>query len=105
MAAALALDGELTIYRAAELKPVLLRALGAAEAGLEIDLSAVTELDTAGLQLLMLAKQQARALQRELRLVGHSPAVLEVFELLNVAAYFGDPLIVAAPAAGGRHGS
>jgi anti-sigma B factor antagonist len=105
MAATLALDGELGIYRAAELKPLLLQALAKAEAGLEIDLSAVTEFDTAGLQLLMLAKQQARALQRELRLVGHSPAVLEVFELLNIAAYFGDPLIVAAPAAGGRHGS
>lgn len=104
-AASLALDGEVTIYRAAELKPQLLQALALAGAGLEIDLSAVTELDTAGLQLLMLAKQEARALQRELRLVGHSPAVLEVFELLNVAAYFGDPLIVAAPAAGGHHGS
>ena len=47
----------------------------------------------------------AAALQRELHLVNHSPPVLEVFELLNVAAFFGDPLIVAAPAAGGRHGS
>ena len=105
MAATLALDGELSIYRAAELKPVVLQALAKADAGLEIDLSAVTEFDTAGLQLLMLAKQQAAALQRELHLVGHSPPVLEVFELLNVAAFFGDPLIVAAPAAGGRHGS
>jgi hypothetical protein len=26
--------------------------------------------------------------------VGHSPAVLEVFELLNVAAYFGDQLLM-----------
>jgi len=105
MAATLALDGELSIYRAAELKPVLLQALAKAEGGLEVDLSAVTEFDTAGLQLLMLAKQQAAALQRELHLVNHSPPVLEVFELLNVAAFFGDPLIVAALAAGGRHGS
>ncbi|WP_457422648.1 STAS domain-containing protein [Roseateles sp. P5_E7] len=105
MSATLALDGELSIYRAAELKPLLLQALAKADAGLEIDLSGVTEFDSAGLQLLMLAKQQARALKRELRLVGHSPAVLEVFELLNVAAHFGDPLIVAASAAGARHGS
>ncbi len=105
MATALALDGELSIYRAAELKPVVLQALAKADAGLEIDLSAVTEFDTAGLQLLMLAKQQAQAVGKALHLVGHSPPVLEVFELLNVAAFFGDPLIVAAPAAGGRHGS
>ena len=58
----------------------------------------MTEIDTAGVQLLMLAKQEALRQQRELRLVGHSPAVLEVFELLNVAAYFSDPLVMAARA-------
>lgn len=105
MSTPLILDGELTIYRAAELKPVLLQALAQADAALEVNLAGVTEFDTAGLQLLMLAKQQAGALQRELRLAGHSPAVLEVFELFNVAAFFGDPLVVAAPGAGGHHGS
>ena len=92
----IALDGELTIYRAAELKELLLSAVGkAGEAGLEVNLSAVTEFDTSGLQVLMLAKKVARHQQRELRLVEHSPAVLEVFELLNVAAHFGDPLVMA----------
>ena len=66
-----------------------------APAPTEIDLSGVTEIDTSGVQLLMLAKKEALAAQRELRLVGHSPAVLEVFELLNVAAYFSDPLVMA----------
>jgi anti-anti-sigma factor len=86
----LRIEGELTIFRAQELKPELL----GNPMPLEIDLSGVTELDTAGLQLLMLAKQAALKQQRELRLVAHSPAVLEVFELLNVAAYFGDPLLM-----------
>ena len=88
---ALRIEGEFTIFRAAELKPVLLDE----PAPTEIDLSGVTEIDTAGVQLLMLAKKEALAAQRELRLVGHSPAVLEVFELLNVAAYFSDPLVMA----------
>lgn len=88
----LRIDGELTIFRAAELKPVLLDD----PAPLEIDLSGVTELDTAGVQLLMLAKATALAAQRELRLVAHSPAVTEVFELLNLAAYFDDPLVMDA---------
>ena len=87
----LRIEGEFTIFRAAELRPVLLEA----PAPTEIDLSGVTEIDTAGVQLLMLAKKEALAAQRELRLVGHSPAVLEVFELLNVAAYFSDPLVMA----------
>lgn len=88
--ATLRIEGELTIFRAMELKPIVL----ANPLPEEIDLSAVTELDTAGVQLLMLAKRTALTQQRELRLVGHSPEVIEVFELLNLAAYFGDPLIM-----------
>lgn len=93
--AALSIEGELTIYRAAELKQTLIDQL-VAHPKLEIDLSAVTELDTAGVQLLMLAKQTARAAEREVTLVGHSPAVVEVFELLDLVAYFGDPMVVGA---------
>ncbi|MBK1685556.1 STAS domain-containing protein [Rhodoferax fermentans] len=96
----LKMEGELTIFRAAELKPLLLDAVVATE----IDLSAVTELDTAGLQLLMLAKKAALAQGRELQFTGHSPAVLDVFELLNVAAYFDDHMVtdLPAPAVGTR---
>ena len=86
----LRIQGELTIFRAMELKPALL----AEPAVEEIDLSGVTDLDTAGVQLLMLAKKTALSHNRDVRLVGHSPAVLDVFELLNVAAYFGDPLVM-----------
>ena len=85
--------GEMTIYRSQELKQLLLAPLDHS-ATLEIDLSGVTELDTCGLQLLMLTKKTAQTKQSVLRLTGHSPAVLEVFELLNLAAYFGDPLII-----------
>jgi len=87
------IDGEISIYRAAELKQVLLTSLEQTQE-LELDLAAVTELDTAGVQILMLVKRQALATQRKLHLVAHSPAVLEVFELLNLAAHFGDPLVI-----------
>lgn len=97
--AVLHIDGEMTIYRAAELKPQLLEALaGAGE--LEVDLAGVTEIDTAGLQVLMLAKQTAAATGRSLRLTGHSPAVVDVFEMLDLASYFGDPLVIAPRSAG-----
>ncbi len=95
-----ALDGELTIYRAAELKVVLQDAL-AAGADLELDLSAVVELDSAGVQLLMLAKRSAHQAGAALRLVSHSAAVQEVFELFNLAPHFGDPIVLC----GGAHGS
>ncbi len=42
----------------------------------------------------MLAKRTAQALKAELQLVAHSPAVVEVFELLNIAAFFGDHLVI-----------
>jgi anti-anti-sigma factor len=89
----LQIAGELSIYRAEELKEALTAPL---QNGIRlvVDLSAVTELDTCGLQLLMLAKRTAQAVRAELQLVGHSPAVLEVFELLNLAAFFGDPLVI-----------
>ena len=90
---ALRIEGEMTIYRAAELKQTLLDSVNA-QPTVAIDLSAVSEIDTAGLQLLMLAKRAAHACQRELRLVGHSPAVLDVFQLFDLAAFFGDPLVV-----------
>jgi anti-anti-sigma factor len=91
----ISLDGELTIYRAADLKVTVLEALRQARV-LEIDLSGVTELDTAGLQVLMLAKQTAAAEQRELRLLQHSPAVVEIFEMLDLVAFFGDAVLIHA---------
>jgi len=93
--ARVALDGEMTIYRAADLKAIVLDALRKTQV-LELDLSGVTELDTAGLQVLMLAKQTAKADQRELRLVKHSPAVLEIFDMLDLGAFFGDALLMHA---------
>lgn len=86
----LRIEGEMTIYRAVELGSAIRRTF---ETGgdVELDLSEVSELDSSGVQLLIAAQQRARAAQRELRLVGHSPAVLEVFETLGLAALLGAP--------------
>lgn len=91
----ISIDGEMNIYRAADLKVTVLEALRKTRV-LEIDLSGVTELDTSGLQVLMLAKQAAAADQRELRLLQHSPAVLEIFEMLDLGAFFGDAVLIHA---------
>lgn len=89
----LAIDGELSIYSASEWKKRL-DALIAQGGSLELDLGAVQELDTAGLQLLIMAKKEATARSQQLLLSNHSQAVLEVFELCGVAAFFGDPILL-----------
>lgn len=91
----LSIEGELNIYRAAELRDVLVDALKT-ESDLEINLAGVTEMDSAGVQVLMAAKKTAQASGHNVSLVGHSPIVLEIFELLDLAAHFGDPLLVPA---------
>lgn len=99
----LRLQGECTIYSAGALRSTLLGRLQE-HAGLEIDLSAVTEFDTAGLQVLMAAKNFARLGGQSLRLSGHSPAVLSLITLYDLAEWLGDPLMGAdgvAPAGRG----
>lgn len=87
---ALHIEGEMTIYRAVELCTSL-KTLFEGSGDIELDLAGVTELDSAGVQLLIAAKQMALAAQREFRLVGHSPAVLEIFEVLGLATHLGLP--------------
>lgn len=89
----LCIEGGMTIYEAAELKPSLLKSLEAC-AELEVSLAGVTEMDSAGLQLLCLLKLESQAAGKKLSYVEHSGAVLDVFDLFNMAAFFGDPLLI-----------
>lgn len=86
----LSLEGELTIYNAAETKSRLMDALGRSEA-LDVDLSNVTEFDTAGLQLVMLAKREAERAGKALHYVNCSPMAREVFEFFNLDGQLGIP--------------
>ena len=86
-------DGEMTIYNAAAMKEALHAALHKCRE-LEIDLAKVSDFDTAGLQLLLLAKREATRQDKPLRLVNHSPATLELLDLYHMAGYFGDPLVL-----------
>lgn len=81
------IEGELTIYRAAELKPVLLGALANGARQAEFDLSAVEEVDTAGVQLLLLALREAQARGIGLSLGAPSAAVRDAFGLLALDAH------------------
>lgn len=90
----LQVEGDINIYSASEFKRQLMDQLGAAPA-IEINLSQVGEMDTAGFQVLYLAKRDAAKNGKVLHLVSHSAAVLEVMDLYNMAAYFGDPMVIS----------
>lgn len=96
----LAIDGEATIYSVAELKAGF-AALAPSCTKVEIDLAGVTEIDTAGLQLMLMAK---RIEGRNVHFVNHSDVVLQLLEISNLAGAVGDPLVIAADQARARAG-
>jgi anti-sigma B factor antagonist len=84
----------MTVSTAAALKKDLMKHI-AKPGEREIVLTEVSEMDSAGIQLLMLAKREATRHGRPLRLTGHSPAVLGVIDTYDLAAYFGDPILIS----------
>lgn len=90
----LAIEDELTIFTAAEQKQRLFEFLHSGD-DLEINLSKIPEVDTAGLQLLILLKREAAQTQKKLRFTMHSKAVLEILELANLTTAFGDQVVLA----------
>lgn len=93
----LEIKGELNIYTVAALRSQLLDALDAASE-IEVDLSAVGEMDSAGMQLMVAAKREAAQRQKTLRFSGHSPAVFDVLELCKLGGHLGDPLLIRSQA-------
>ncbi len=83
---ALRIEGELTIYRAAELRDVLKDALAAVppHGALALDLADVSEMDSAGAQLLIAAQKSAQASGRALRVASTSAAVDDVLAILRL---------------------
>jgi len=85
----------MNVYNAVAQKAMLLKALAGCQE-LDIDLSQVGEMDTAGFQLLLLTKREALKANKSVLLTGHSKAVTELMDLHNMASYFGDPMIIPA---------
>jgi anti-sigma B factor antagonist len=93
--ARMTIQRDLTIYQAETLKAELLAGM-MGQTLIELDLSQVAEIDTAGIQLLMLAKRESQQQGQTLSIVAHSPAVRELLDFFNIAGYFGDPLLIPA---------
>ena len=90
--ARVALAGELTIYTVQEIKAALGEAMAKSNE-LEVDLAGVTEIDTAGLQLMLIAKRHPG---RDVRFVNHPQTVLRLVDLANLGGALGDPLFLSA---------
>lgn len=91
----LSIPEDMTIYHALEHKTRLIDALGTAD-GLELDLSQVCEIDTSGVQLLILVKREAAQRSKSLAIIAHSPAVRETLDFCNLMTFFGDPVVITA---------
>lgn len=79
-------SGDMTIYHAAGMKEALLAVASDIKSDLSLDLANVTELDTCGLQILLLLQRQAQAAGRSFKITAASPAVREVFALCGLEA-------------------
>ncbi len=91
----LSIQDEMTIYTALEQKHQLLDFLKTAK-DMQVDLGGVTEIDSAGVQLLMFIKREAVSRNIKFSLMHHSQVVVEVLELLNLSKHFGDPIVISA---------
>jgi len=80
----LRVNGEMTIYRASEVAQTLFAAVRAHDGDVSLDLSDVTEFDTAGLQLVLMARRMTEARGRRLDVVQPSECVVDVLKLCNV---------------------
>lgn len=81
------MEGPLTIYTATEQKDVLLSLFPLAHE-VELDLSNVDEMDSAGLQLLILVKRESLMNGTQLLLSNPSPMVSEALRLSGLDDYF-----------------
>ena len=89
--------GDLNIFSAAEQRQRLLDAINSGKE-VEVDLSLVSEIDSAGIQLMVAAKREAAAKNTPLRFTGHSAAVIDILELCDLAGHFGDPVLMPSRA-------
>lgn len=85
---------DLTIYNALELKQRLIEALERGSA-LELDLSHVAEIDTTGVQLLILARREAGKQNKAITLCAMSDNVRQTLEFCNLTRYLGELAVIS----------
>jgi anti-sigma B factor antagonist len=79
------IDGDLRIACVADARPDLVAAL-AADGEIQLDLGALGECDTAGIQLLLMASASARAGGRRCVTIAHTPAFRAALDRIGIPA-------------------
>ncbi|WP_426304445.1 STAS domain-containing protein [Acidovorax facilis] len=90
---ALAIVGEFNIFTAMETKALLMDAIAAApedsDSEIGVELSQVTDIDSAGLQLMVMARREALRQGKRLRFMRYSESVADLVALCDMTAPFG----------------
>lgn len=85
------LSGPLTIYEVSDLHHQFKESCQDGDS-VRLDLAGITELDTAGLQLLMALRQH---LGSRLVLLQHSKPVIDMLDLYQLVPFFGDVIVLS----------
>lgn len=84
----LSLDGELTIYSVGQAKHALLNDHENFTSPVALDLHGVSEIDTAGLQLLLFMHKLLSGLNKNLHVIKSNEQIDDILKKLDVATYF-----------------
>lgn len=87
------IPGDMTIYEAAETKELFEKALSDND-DINVNLTNVSEIDSAGLQLMVSLKNAASKSKKTVTYVAHSQAVIDLLDLFNMSSHFGDPVVM-----------
>lgn len=84
----LVFDGEITIYTVAQIKEELFAEQESFSPQVTLDLQAVTEIDTAGVQLLLFLKKNVEAASRKISITKTNELIDTVFATLDINSHF-----------------
>lgn len=85
----IAIEGEFNIFTASAIRERLLAALDIADE-LEVDLGQVTDVDSAGLQLMIATKLEAQVRGKILRFLDRSTSLHDTLDLSDLTAQFAE---------------
>jgi len=89
----LEIEGDMTIYEAGEIKDLFKSTLNDHQS-INVNLSAVSEIDSSGLQLMVSLKNDAEEQEKKIHFSSHSQAVIDFLDLFDMTSYFGDPIVI-----------
>ena len=94
VAGGIRVTGDMTVYTASQIKQPLVHAVADGPADIQLDLSGVSDFDTAGVQLLLMVHREALVRGRNLKFATPSSIVREVLTLFGALGLLMDASIV-----------